>query len=61
MRTTDRPEDFDGLGPVKKPEPPASPMPQQVGNGILRGTDGKLYTEIEPPAPPEPWYRGLYP
>ena len=48
MRSTDRPEQAPALGPVKrKPMKPADPV--RVRDGIMRGADGKLYTD-KPPA-----------
>lgn len=45
MRQTDKPETPQPLGsPLKIP--PTQKPPEQVSPGVLRGHDGKLYTNI---------------
>lgn len=50
MKTIDIPEQQIGLGPVKSPAP-APVVPKQVAEGIMRGPDGKLFTDIKPIQP----------
>ena len=50
MRDTDRPEEQPTLGAVVPKEKKKEPEPTRVGEGIMRGADGRLYTDR--PLPP---------
>lgn len=54
MKTQDQPQDLPGLG--KKIVRPAMPeRHEKVRDGVFKGPDGKLYTDLkEPPEPPLP-------